>query len=122
VVLVGTATQLTGAIAIADEVRRDSKRAVERLRELGVKRVVMLTGDNEGTARAIAEQTGVDEYRAELLPEEKVEAVRALQAEYGDVAMVGDGSTTRRRWPRQRSASRWAPRERTRPWRPRTSH
>jgi len=51
----------------------------------------MLTGDNEGTARAIAEQTGVDEYRAELLPEEKVEAVRALQAEYGDVAMVGDG-------------------------------
>jgi len=91
VVLVGTATQLTGAIAIADEVRRDSKRAVERLRELGVKRVVMLTGDNEGTARAIAEQTGVDEYRAELLPEEKVEAVRALQAEYGDVAMVGDG-------------------------------
>ncbi|EMA59250.1 heavy metal translocating P-type ATPase [Halorubrum lipolyticum] len=91
VVLVGTATELTGAVAVADEVRRDSRRAVERLRELGVRRVVMLTGDNEGTARAIAEQVGVDEYRADLLPEEKVDAVESLQAEYGEVAMVGDG-------------------------------
>jgi Cd2+/Zn2+-exporting ATPase len=91
VVLVGTATALTGAVAVADEVRPDSKRAVERLRELGVEHVVMLTGDNEGTARAIADRVGVDEYRAELLPEEKVAAVKSLQAEYGDVAMVGDG-------------------------------
>ncbi|OYR41683.1 cadmium-transporting ATPase [Halorubrum sp. Ib24] len=91
VVLVGTATELTGAIAVADEVRPESKRAVERLRELGVERVVMLTGDNEGTARAIAESVGVDEYRAELLPEEKVAAVESLRAEYGEVAMVGDG-------------------------------
>jgi Cd2+/Zn2+-exporting ATPase len=51
----------------------------------------MLTGDNEGTARAIAEQVGVDDYRAELLPEEKVAAIESLQDEYGDVAMVGDG-------------------------------
>jgi Cd2+/Zn2+-exporting ATPase len=91
VVLVGTATEITGAVAVADEVRRDAKRAVERLRELGVAHVVMLTGDNEGTARAIAEQVGVDEYRAELLPEEKVRAVESLQDAYGDVAMVGDG-------------------------------
>ncbi|PHQ37593.1 cadmium-transporting ATPase [Halorubrum persicum] len=91
VVLVGTATELTGAVAVADEVRRDSARAVERLQALGVERVVMLTGDNEGTARAIAEQVGVDEYRADLLPEEKVAAVESLQAEYGEVAMVGDG-------------------------------
>jgi Cd2+/Zn2+-exporting ATPase len=82
---------LLGAIAIADEVRPASKRAVERLHELGVERVVMLTGDNEGTARAIADEVGVDEYRAELLPEEKVDAVEELQAEYGEVAMVGDG-------------------------------
>ncbi|MEF8906048.1 MAG: cation-translocating P-type ATPase [Haloarculaceae archaeon] len=91
VVLVGTGAKLLGAIAIADEVRPASRRAVERLRELGVERVVMLTGDNEGTARAIAERVGVDEYRAELLPEEKVDAIEELQATYGEVAMVGDG-------------------------------
>ncbi|MFC6888835.1 heavy metal translocating P-type ATPase [Halorubrum trueperi] len=91
VIFVGTETALSGAIAIADEVRPGARRAVERLRELGVERVAMLTGDNEGTARAIAEQVGVDEYRAELLPEEKVTAVESLQAEYGEVAMVGDG-------------------------------
>ncbi|ELY89776.1 heavy metal translocating P-type ATPase [Natrinema altunense] len=91
VVLVGTETSLLGAIAIADEVRPASRWAVERLHDLGVERVVMLTGDNEGTARAIAEQVGVDEYRAELLPDEKVTAVEELQAASGEVAMVGDG-------------------------------
>ncbi|MFC7198986.1 heavy metal translocating P-type ATPase [Halospeciosus flavus] len=91
VVLVGTESALLGAVAIADEVRPASRRAVERLHELGVEHVVMLTGDNEGTARAIAEQVGVDDYRAELLPDEKVDVVRDLEREYGDVAMVGDG-------------------------------
>ncbi len=91
VVIVGTATELSGVIAIADEVRSGSRRAVERLRALGVGRVVMLTGDNEGTARAIAERVGVDDYRADLLPDEKVDAVEALRAEHGAVAMVGDG-------------------------------
>ncbi|MBX0298161.1 heavy metal translocating P-type ATPase [Haloarcula nitratireducens] len=91
VVVVGTETALLGVVAIADEVRPASKRAVERLHELGVEHVVLLTGDNEGTARAIAETVGVDEYRAELLPEEKVTAINALQTEYGGVAMVGDG-------------------------------
>ncbi|WP_436925324.1 heavy metal translocating P-type ATPase [Halosimplex amylolyticum] len=91
VVVVGTETRLLGVVAIADEVRPASKRAVARLHELGVERVVMLTGDNEGTARAIAEQVGVDDYRAELLPDEKVAAVESLQAAYGSVAMVGDG-------------------------------
>ena len=91
VVLVGTASELLGVIAIADEVRPGSRRAVERLHELGIEHVAMLTGDNEGTARAVAEQVGVDEYRAGLLPDEKVDAVRELQAAHGDVAMVGDG-------------------------------
>jgi Cd2+/Zn2+-exporting ATPase len=91
IVLVGTETELVGGIAIADEVRSTSRRAVERLHELGVGRVVMLTGDNEGTAHAIAEQVGVDEYRAELLPDQKVEAIDELREEYGDIAMVGDG-------------------------------
>ena len=91
VILVGTEDDLFGVIAIADELRPGSPEAVERLQALGVDRVVMLTGDNEGTARAIAEQVGVDEYRAELLPEEKVGAVESLQATNGTVAMVGDG-------------------------------
>ncbi|WP_018258810.1 heavy metal translocating P-type ATPase [Halomicrobium katesii] len=91
VVLVGTATELLGVVAIADEVRPAASKAVDRLHELGVEHVVMLTGDNEGTARAIADRVGVDEYRAELLPDEKVDAVESLQASHGDVAMVGDG-------------------------------
>ncbi|MFB6092969.1 MAG: heavy metal translocating P-type ATPase [Haloquadratum sp.] len=91
VVLVGTGRELIGIVAVADEVRPAAERAVARLQELGVAHVVMLTGDNEGTARAIADEVGVDEYRADLLPDEKVDAVEALRAEYGDVAMVGDG-------------------------------
>ncbi|MFB6210885.1 MAG: heavy metal translocating P-type ATPase [Halobacteriales archaeon] len=91
VVLVGTATELVGIIAIADEVRQAGARTVERLHDLGVDQIVMLTGDNEGTARAIAQRIGVDEYHAELLPDEKVDAVETLQTAYGEVAMVGDG-------------------------------
>ena len=60
-------TELEGIIAVADKVRPEAAWAVERLRSLGVDRTVMLTGDNERTARAIAEQVGVDDYRAELL-------------------------------------------------------
>ncbi len=91
VVLVGTDDELEGVIAVADELRPDAAAMVERLHDLGVAHVVMLTGDNERTANAIAEQVGVDDVRAELLPEEKVDAVEALQREYGTVAMVGDG-------------------------------
>ncbi|MFC7134746.1 MULTISPECIES: heavy metal translocating P-type ATPase [Salinibaculum] len=91
VVLVGTENELEGVIAVADEIRPGAREAVQALRALGIEEVVMLTGDNERTARAIAEQVGVDDFRAELLPEEKVEAVRELEAEHDGVAMVGDG-------------------------------
>ncbi len=91
VVLVGTDEELEGLIAVADEVRPDARRTIERLHALGIDEVVMLTGDNERTARAIAEDIGVDSYRAELLPEEKVQAVRDLEARHDGVAMVGDG-------------------------------
>ncbi|MFC3476750.1 heavy metal translocating P-type ATPase [Halobacterium litoreum] len=91
VVLVGTDEELEGVIAVADEVRPEAAAAIRRLRELGVERTVMLTGDNERTARAIAEQVGVDDFRAELLPEQKVEAVEELTDEFDAVAMVGDG-------------------------------
>ncbi|QUO49036.1 heavy metal translocating P-type ATPase [Halorubrum ruber] len=91
VVLVGTETELEGVIAVADTVRPEAAWVVDRLHELGIDRVAMLTGDNERTARAIGERVGVDEVRAELLPEEKVDAVRELGAEADGVAMVGDG-------------------------------
>jgi Cd2+/Zn2+-exporting ATPase len=91
VVLVGTEDELEGVIAVADEIRPGAREAVQQLRELGIEHIVMLTGDNERTARAIAEEVGVDDYRAELLPEQKVEAVQELDDEYGGVAMVGDG-------------------------------
>ncbi|MCO8265283.1 heavy metal translocating P-type ATPase [Haloferax sp. AB510] len=90
VVVVGTEDDLEGLVAVADEVRPDARETVAKLREAGLS-VVMLTGDNEGTARAIAEQVGVDDFRAGLLPEDKVAAVEGLLDEYGSVAMVGDG-------------------------------
>ncbi|WP_435063241.1 heavy metal translocating P-type ATPase [Halobaculum sp. EA56] len=90
VVLVGTEDDLEGVIAVADEVRPEARRTVERLREAGV-RTAMLTGDNERTARAVGREVGVDEVRAELLPDEKVAAVEELLDEHDGVAMVGDG-------------------------------
>ncbi|MDS0284206.1 cadmium-translocating P-type ATPase [Halomicroarcula sp. S3CR25-11] len=92
VVLVGTEDELEGVIAVADEVRPEARAAVERLKALGIERTVMLTGDNERTAGAIAQQVGVDDYAAELLPDEKVARVEELDEESdGGVAMVGDG-------------------------------
>lgn len=91
VVLVGTEDELEGIIAVADEVRPAAKRTIERLHDLGIEQIIMLTGDNERTARAIAAEVGIDEYRAELLPDEKVEAIQELNDQYDGVAMVGDG-------------------------------
>ncbi|WP_312909235.1 heavy metal translocating P-type ATPase [Natronosalvus caseinilyticus] len=95
VVLVGTDDRLLGLIAVADRVRPEAAWAVSKLQDQGV-HVVMLTGDNEGTARAIAEEVGIDEYHAELLPEEKLEVIRDLEGGESTesartVAMVGDG-------------------------------
>lgn len=81
--------KLVGIIAVADTVKKDSKTAIEQLKNLGL-RVVMLTGDNERTAKAIAKQCGVDEVYAGVLPGDKERIVSKLMAE-GKVAMVGDG-------------------------------
>lgn len=91
VLLVGTAEGVLGLLGVADEVRSTSRKALAQLKSDGVARVVMLTGDNPVTASAIAARVGVDEYRAELLPADKVAAVEALRGRYGGVAMVGDG-------------------------------
>ncbi|MEZ4770770.1 MAG: heavy metal translocating P-type ATPase [Caldilineales bacterium] len=82
---------LFGIIAVADAIRPEARAALQSLRAKGVEHVIMLTGDNERVARAVAEQAGVDEFRAGLLPEQKVDSVRALHEQYGSVGMVGDG-------------------------------
>jgi Zn2+/Cd2+-exporting ATPase len=91
VVVVGTDAHVCGLIAIADALRRDARRAVESLHAQGVDRVVMLTGDNAPTARAIARDVGIDDVHAELLPADKVRVIDELVARYGTVGMVGDG-------------------------------
>ena len=90
-VLLGTEEEVLGLIAIADQIRPEAKEAIQRLKEKGVEKIIMLTGDNEGTAKAIAKELGINEYRANLLPEDKVKIVKELKAKYKMIAMVGDG-------------------------------
>lgn len=80
-----------GIIAVADQLRRETSGAVAALKRIGIAHTIMITGDNKTTAAAIAAQAGVDEYYAELLPEDKVDRVQRLLDRYGRVAMVGDG-------------------------------
>ncbi len=91
VMFLGDREQILGLIAVADVLRSNSKLAIDRLKQVGIKKIIMLTGDNERTARAIADQVGLDDFRADLLPEDKVQAVKDLLSKYGKVAMVGDG-------------------------------
>jgi len=90
-VLVARGTEAVGIIALADRPRETGRDTVDLLRGIGIRSVVMLTGDNHATAEAIARDLGVDEFRAELLPEDKVRAVEDLRRRFGSVAMVGDG-------------------------------
>jgi Cd2+/Zn2+-exporting ATPase len=90
VVLVSENNQVIGLLGIADTVRPGAKDVIERLRRTGI-RTVMLTGDNERSARAIASQLGIDEYFGGLLPTDKVDVLKDLREKYGSVAMVGDG-------------------------------
>ncbi|MEK9162346.1 MAG: cation-translocating P-type ATPase [Chloroflexota bacterium] len=82
---------LIGTIGIADVLRKDSASVIRDLKSLGVEKVIMLTGDHDRVAQAIAKQAGVDEYYAGLLPEDKLQILKKLEQQYGRVAMVGDG-------------------------------
>jgi Cd2+/Zn2+-exporting ATPase len=86
----GTA-HIVGVIGIADVLRPDAIQAVKELKALGVERVVMLTGDHNRVAKAIAAQAGVDEFYADLMPEDKLRLIKDLKTHYGLTAMVGDG-------------------------------
>jgi Cd2+/Zn2+-exporting ATPase len=91
VILIGDESRVDALIAIRDNLRPNARAALEALRAVGVRRIVMLTGDNARTARAIADEVGVDEVYADLKPDQKVEKVRELSSQHGHVAMVGDG-------------------------------
>lgn len=91
VVAIGNTRHVWGFITMADQVRAESPEVIRQMKKLGIQRIVMLTGDNEGTARTVARSVGVDDFMAELLPQDKLDRVEALVARYGSVAMVGDG-------------------------------
>ncbi len=91
VVLVGDERAAWALFAIRDTLRENARAAVAALHEVGVRKVVMLTGDNSRTAAVVAREVGIDEVHADLRPEDKAVKVRELTAQYGHVAMVGDG-------------------------------
>ena len=82
---------ILGGISVADEIRDGIKETMERFKKLGIEHVIMLTGDNEYTAKAICDEAGISEFKANLLPEQKLDAIKELQAKGYKVAMVGDG-------------------------------
>lgn len=90
-IAVGNDSHICGLLGVADGIREGTEEMLEELRALGISELVMLTGDNEGTARAVAGAIGLEEYRAELLPPEKVSVVADMRRRFGSAAMVGDG-------------------------------
>jgi P-type E1-E2 ATPase len=91
VIMVASDTTVAGLIAIADEVRPGTADAIAALRKMGVKNIVMLTGDNATVAKAVSAAIGIDDYKANLLPEQKLEVVKEFQAKGQIVGMIGDG-------------------------------
>jgi len=90
-VLVANDLKPVGLIAIADEIRSETPHAIASLKAMGVKEIIMLTGDNHKVAKAVAKEIGVDDFQAELLPEQKLQFVEKLQKQGKIVGMIGDG-------------------------------
>ena len=90
VIIIGTTKEILGIIAIADEIKPEAKDVILALEKMDIK-TIMITGDNEKTAKAIAKKANISNVVAQVLPEGKVETIKKLQDEYGLVAMVGDG-------------------------------
>ena len=90
IILVGNTKEVMGIVAVRDEIKPEAKKVVKQLRARGIE-TFMLTGDNEVTAKAIARDLGINDVRADLTPEGKIEAITELEGIYGTIAMVGDG-------------------------------
>jgi len=90
-VILQRAGVFVGVIGLADEPRAGAKPTVARLKKFGIEHIVMLTGDNEAVAKRVSSSVGVEDVRAGLLPEQKLELIQELQKKYGAIAMVGDG-------------------------------
>ncbi|HPM64563.1 MAG TPA: HAD-IC family P-type ATPase, partial [Bacillota bacterium] len=90
-IIVGDAGGALGVLSVSDVLRPGAKALIGKLRSRGIKKLVMLTGDNERAAKAISDELGLDGFYAELMPEDKVRILTELQAAGGKVAMVGDG-------------------------------
>ena len=91
IIVIRKGTRFLGTLGVADQARPGVRQTLDRLRGAGIQSIVMLTGDNRGVGDAIGKEVGVDEVKADLLPEDKVTAIRDLLARHGQVAMVGDG-------------------------------
>lgn len=91
VMVLGTSEHILALIAVADEVRDSSKNVIKELHDIGIQKTIMLTGDNQATANAIGKQLGVAEVKAELLPQDKLDYIKQLRRDFGNVAMIGDG-------------------------------
>ncbi len=91
VMVSGTNTKILLLLAVADEIRESSKEIIQKLHEVGIKKTVMLTGDNKRTADAIGRRLGVSEIKADLLPEDKLNYIKNLRQKHQSVAMIGDG-------------------------------
>lgn len=91
VMLVGLDNVVVGVIAVADKVRNSSLNIIQKLYQLGIKKTIMLTGDNKATANAIGNELGLSEVKAELMPQDKLVTINSLREQYGKVAMIGDG-------------------------------
>ncbi len=91
VVWVAVESEILGLIAVADTIRPEAKATIERLKQFGIEKIIMLTGDNQQTANTVAQQLGIEQVYANLLPEDKLNVIRGLQKQGKTVAMVGDG-------------------------------
>lgn len=91
IIAIGNNQHVCGLLAVSDTIRPNAFNCIQQLKKLGIQHIVMLTGDNEITAKSIATQVGINEFKSELLPEDKVAAITQLVDTYGHVGMIGDG-------------------------------